>query len=70
VAFYAAEHFIAMKHIKTVVFMAAMFMLPFLSGCVTPVSPEAESDWNWKQMNPNWKPTIPADSAAQQERLW
>jgi len=56
-----------MKHIHTVVFIAALFLVSLLSGCV---SPQAESDWRWQQTNPGWKPTIPADTAAQQWMHW
>jgi len=57
---------IDMKNIRVVFLMAAMFMLSLLTGCVSPLNPEAESDWRWQQMNPGWKPTVPADTAAQQ----
>jgi len=29
------------------------------SGCITPLSAEQESDWRWKQLNPEYRPLTP-----------
>ena len=28
-------------------------------GCITPLSPEQQSDWRWKQQNPEYRPPYP-----------
>jgi len=37
----------------------AVSLAALTSGCAT--SELAQSDWEWQQANPNWKPPIPPD---------
>ena len=43
--------------------MLLLFVLPvtLLTGCISPVSWEQESDWRWKQYNPEYHPPWPPD---------
>ncbi len=56
-----------MKPIHTVVMLAALLLLAMVTGCA---NDQAVSDWHWQQLNPTWKPTMPADSAAQEGMSW
>jgi len=42
-------------------FLATLIVL--LGGCA--MNEQAESDWRWKQMNPDYKPTTPPDGRPQ-----
>ncbi|HEY9171851.1 MAG TPA: hypothetical protein VI136_06165 [Verrucomicrobiae bacterium] len=40
----------------------AWAVLAFVSGgCVTPLTLEQQSDWNWKQYNPDYRTPYPTD---------
>ena len=56
-----------MSCIKFFGFVAALILTSLLSGCM---SPEAESDWHWKRMNPEWRSPVPPDGRPQWGPFW
>ncbi len=40
----------------------ALGVLAFITGgCITPLTLEQQSDWNWRQYNPEYRPPWPTD---------
>jgi hypothetical protein len=40
-----------------------VLLVTLMTGCV--MSNQAQSDWQWKQINPDYKPTAPPDGRPQ-----
>ena len=58
------KHLIPLHYKQVLIGLLLAFMAVLLGGCM---SPEAESDWRWKQTNPYWKPTIPESERERQQ---
>ena len=43
---------------QALVLLGLLALLTLLPACV---SPEQESDWRWKQMNPSYRPPYPQE---------
>ncbi|HEY9175034.1 MAG TPA: hypothetical protein VI136_22320 [Verrucomicrobiae bacterium] len=41
---------------------AALILAAFITGgCITPLTLEQQSDWNWKQYSPEYRAPYPTD---------
>jgi hypothetical protein len=55
------DHLAAMQAIPLAAKLLLIVIALLASGCVTPLTFEQESDWRWKQYNPEYRSPWPPD---------